>query len=506
MADDNHNFPPNDNPEDFDNDADLSASSLFLEMMRRAASEKHEPPPAPIEPKDLEFVLAPEYEQATPAPIDYVPDNVPSFDDDTYEADEAPEAVPFIDDDTVDEPAYDASSESVEIAPPPLVESTTDEANAPEEDSLTDARFYRGAIAGLPDIDLGTDVIDDSQTLSTATSPEPEPLVQAKQTPVDTREKARVPIYAAPEEAGASETDDDTRAAQLEAQRIRRLRRRQQRRQRRNVGILGGFARTTFIALVAAILASTIFTWFTDPDFFTPNVVTGLQTVNSTSVAAVAPLTPTVIPVTPNWARRIGIVSGHRGPENDPGAVCDEDGLTEAEINFAVAQLVVLYLRERGYSVDLLDEFDPRLEGYQAAALVSIHANDCRDYGEYVSGYLVARAAARAEGGPDDVLAECVARDYFTATNLERRFSLTIDMTDYHTFREIHPLTPAAIIELGFMRDDREILTTQHETLATGITDGILCFLNGENPLPAPTDAFGFGTPTIEPTVVNTNP
>ncbi|MEO1645556.1 MAG: hypothetical protein AAFR67_10245, partial [Chloroflexota bacterium] len=177
MADDNHNFPPNDNPEDFDNDADLSASSLFLEMMRRAASEKHEPPPAPIDPKDLEFVLAPEYEQATPVPIDYVPDNAPSFDDDTYEADDAPEAVPFIDDDAADEPAYDASSESVEIAPPPLVESTTDEANAPEEDSPVDARFYRGAIAGLPDVNLGDDVIDDSQTLSTATSPEPEPLV-----------------------------------------------------------------------------------------------------------------------------------------------------------------------------------------------------------------------------------------------------------------------------------------------------------------------------------------
>src|SRR5690606_34394711 len=104
-----------------------------------------------------------------------------------------------------------------------------------------------------------------------------------------------------------------------------------------------------------------------------PSVITGLQVADSTSVFAADPLTPTAIVVTPNWARRIGIVSGHRGPENDPGAVCD-DGLTEREINFAVAQLVVRSLREQGYSVDLLDEFDPRLTTYQAAALVSIHS------------------------------------------------------------------------------------------------------------------------------------
>ena len=490
MAHDNHNFPPDDTPNPFDNDPDLSASSLFLEMMRRAAAEKQEPPPAPIDPQDLEFVLAPEY-QPTPDPVEDVSA-------DTTE--DVSETAPFTDDvpeihsatETQEEKAPD--DDDADFAPV-LIDEADSHPQQDTDNHHTDGRFYQGNIEGLPDIDFEDEDVDSSQTRSTASPVEPEAMPEPTAEPI-TREKARVPIYAVPETERASETDEATRAAQLEAQRVRRIRRRQQRRQRRNVGILGGFARTTFIAFVAAILASTIFTWFTDPDFFTPNVVTGLQTVNSTSVAAAAPLTPTAIPVTPNWAQRIGIVSGHRGPENDPGAVCD-DGLTEAEINFAVAQLVVLYLRERGYSVDLLDEFDPRLEGYQAAALVSIHANDCRDYGEYVSGYLVARAAARPEGGRDDVLAECVARDYFTASNLERRFSLTVDMTDYHTFREIHPLTPAAIIELGFMRDDREFLTTQQETMATGIMNGILCFLNGENPIPAPTEATIFAEPTV---------
>src|SRR5690606_6917290 len=100
-----------------------------------------------------------------------------------------------------------------------------------------------------------------------------------------------------------------------------------------------------------------------------------------------------------------------------------------------------------------------------------------------VSGYLVARAAARPAGGLDDVLAECIARDYNRATLLERRFSLTLDMTDYHTFREIHPLTPAAILELGFLKDDRDMLENQQDRLAQGIVNGIVCFLNGEDPL-----------------------
>jgi hypothetical protein len=96
---------------------------------------------------------------------------------------------------------------------------------------------------------------------------------------------------------------------------------------------------------------------------------------------------------------------------------------------------------------------------------------------------LVARAAARAEGGLDDVLAECIAREYFETLQIERRFSLTVDMTDYHSFREIHSLTPAAIIELGFLQDDRAMLTERQNDMANALVSGILCFINGENPI-----------------------
>jgi N-acetylmuramoyl-L-alanine amidase len=268
----------------------------------------------------------------------------------------------------------------------------------------------------------------------------------------------------------------------MEEQRILRVKRRRARRRRQTVGVLGGILRTLIVVVVAAGLTATIFTWWTPSRFISQDVQTGLSVALATSQVT---LVPTGLP-TPNWLRKVGIVSGHRGPEGDPGAVCD-DGLSEAEVNFAVAQLVVRNLRGRGYSVDLLDEFDPRLDNYQAAALVSIHANTCQDFGEVVSGFLIAAAAARVTArGNDEILVNCVAQFYGQATGLQRRDGVTVDMTDYHTFREIHPVTPAAIIELGFMLADRPILTGQQEEMAQAITEGVLCFLEPANPAAAP--------------------
>jgi N-acetylmuramoyl-L-alanine amidase len=253
----------------------------------------------------------------------------------------------------------------------------------------------------------------------------------------------------------------------------KRPRRRREQRGRRIAGILGGIIRSFIVVFAAAGLTATIFTWWTPPKFITSNVRDELSVAMATSAAT---LIPTALP-TPNWARRVGIVSGHRGPQNDPGAVCP-DGLTEASINENVAALVVRNLRSRGYTVDLLDEFDPRLDGYQAAALLSIHANTCQDFGEQVSGFLISSAAARISlRGVDDLLVDCVARSYALASGLQRREGVTVDMSNYHTFREIHPQTPAAIIELGFLLADRQVLTERADLLATSITDGLICFL-----------------------------
>jgi N-acetylmuramoyl-L-alanine amidase len=292
--------------------------------------------------------------------------------------------------------------------------------------------------------------------------------------------------------AEVAPVDDSRRPSTGE---VRRVRRRSSRRRQRT-SLLGGALRPIIIIPVAAALIATIFAWFTPPEMINSEVRDELSADLATSTFAT--FAPTA-EATANWQKRIGIVSGHRGGEvYDPGAVCtDANGEAmrpnENDINFSVAERVVNALRAMGYTVDLLDEFDPRLQNYQAAALVSIHANTCREWpgGEIVSGFLIAAPEARASmRGNDELLVGCVANYYGALTQLQRRPGVTRDMTDYHNFREIHPQTPAAIIELGFLREDWDLLTMQPDLMAQAITNGILCFAD-----PAVAPALPVGTP-----------
>jgi len=171
---------------------------------------------------------------------------------------------------------------------------------------------------------------------------------------------------------------------------------------------------------------------------------------------------------------RVGIVSGHKG--YDPGAVCD-DGLTEATVNYNVAVEVVNLLSRKGIQTDLLDEFDDRLTGYQADALVSIHADSCNILG--ATGFKVARITDSAIPEAEDYLVGCLNQEYGRYTGLPQHYaSITDNMTNYHAFREIDHQTPGAIIEMGFMLDDRYLLEQKPKILARGIAAGILCFLH----------------------------
>ena len=181
---------------------------------------------------------------------------------------------------------------------------------------------------------------------------------------------------------------------------------------------------------------------------------------------------------------RIGIVSGHAG--NDSGAVCvDGNGqvtLTEADVNLEIAAIVQQKLIEAGYQVDLLREFDSRLNGYRALAIVSIHNDSCEYINDQATGFKVAAALNTTDPNRANRLTACLVDRYYRATDLTfHAGSITGDMREYHAFREIDPSTVAAIIETGFLNLDREILTRQTDRVAAGVVDGILCFANNEN-------------------------
>ncbi|MGC9467923.1 MAG: N-acetylmuramoyl-L-alanine amidase [Anaerolineae bacterium] len=174
----------------------------------------------------------------------------------------------------------------------------------------------------------------------------------------------------------------------------------------------------------------------------------------------------------------IGVIAGHTG--SDSGAICD-DGLREVDINLGIAREVVNLLRAYGWRVELMEEFDARLNGYEADALISIHADSCNVPGK--SGFKVARAESSYIPVPEDRLVDCISRHYAEATGLPfDPFTITYDMRRYHAYYEINPNTPAAIIETGFMLDDRALLTERPEVVAQGIVQGLICFVEGEGP------------------------
>lgn len=193
----------------------------------------------------------------------------------------------------------------------------------------------------------------------------------------------------------------------------------------------------------------------------------------ATPVATSVPVsTPT--PTVP----RVGIIAGHTG--SDSGAVCD-DGLQEVTINENVARQVVEILSARGWMVIQLEEFDARLTGYVADALVSIHADSCTLVDR--SGYKVARAESSSIPDAEDRLIACLSQRYGEQTGIPfDPHTITYDMRRYHALYEINPNTPAAIIEIGFMSGDRALLTEGAEVVARGIADGLICFIEGESP------------------------
>lgn len=177
-------------------------------------------------------------------------------------------------------------------------------------------------------------------------------------------------------------------------------------------------------------------------------------------------------------SNRIGIVAGHYG--SDAGAVCS-NGMTEAELNLEIATMVQKQLTDLGYEVDLLEEFDSRLTGYQGAVVISIHLDSCEYINDQATGFKVASALSTQDVAGSQRLVACISDRYGKVTGLPYHSnSVTDDMSYYHAFYEISPETKAAIIEAGFLNMDYRFLTEETDVVAEGIVTGILCYINNE--------------------------
>ncbi len=245
----------------------------------------------------------------------------------------------------------------------------------------------------------------------------------------------------------------------------------------------------------AAVVLATLFTLWTPANLFSNDLLDkmflALQPGNGQQVP------PGDWPTaTPPPRPRIGIVSGHWG--NDSGTVCS-DGLTEEQVNLRIATQVEKNLKAAGYDVDLLQEKDPRLNQYQATALVSIHNDSCQYINNDATGYKVAAAMSSPYPEKASRLTACLTQRYADVTKMKFHFNtITPDMTSYHAFDEINKNTTAAIIETGFLNLDRDILVNQYEMVAQGVSDGILCYIRNES---IPSQPVPTSEPTAEPII-----
>lgn len=235
------------------------------------------------------------------------------------------------------------------------------------------------------------------------------------------------------------------------------------------------------VIIGVAFLVATLFTAWTPGN----SLWSVFNLSSSDSFTSAIPTRP-YLTGTPHSRPLVGVVVGHW--QNDSGAVCP-DGLQEVDINLTIATLVQKFLIQAGFDVELLAEYDPRLFGYQASALISIHADSCEFVNDKTTGFKVAAALATRYPERAARLIDCVVSRYRDTTRLPLHpGSVTEDMTRYHAFDEVDPNTPVAIIETGFMNLDRAFLTQTPELAAEGIAKGIICFIRNENiATPTPT-------------------
>lgn len=233
--------------------------------------------------------------------------------------------------------------------------------------------------------------------------------------------------------------------------------------------------------LLVAVVIATMFTAWTGTGLISGGLGTDYQIVSSENQTDAA---SGEVSSDASLTHRIGIVAGHSG--NDSGAICS-DGLTELSVNQKVASFVQQYLKEQNIQVDILKEFDDRLSGYKALALVSIHADSCDYINDQATGFKVASALNNPHPERANRLTTCLRNRYTQATGLQLHNSITNDMTSYHAFDEIDNETPAVIIEIGFLNLDKQLLTQHSDLVAKGIADGIICYINNEDASIQPT-------------------
>lgn len=176
----------------------------------------------------------------------------------------------------------------------------------------------------------------------------------------------------------------------------------------------------------------------------------------------------------PLTGKIIVLDAGHGGKDNGASV----EGLKEKEVNLSVALKAASLLKEKGAEVHVTREGDTTLSREDryllagktgAAIFISIHANSGD---QDVSGLETFYHYKR-----DEKLAKSLHRQLIDETYTHDRGT---KFGDYYVLRENS--VPSALIEMGFLTNDKDFMNlssdTFHELIAKGIVNGVLDYFN----------------------------
>lgn len=194
-----------------------------------------------------------------------------------------------------------------------------------------------------------------------------------------------------------------------------------------------------------------------------------------------------------NWSRpegpiRVALQSGHwlaaEAPDEFPNLKSNTGtsfgSYTEWETNLMIANKTKEILEQSGIIVDILPATIP--PNYWADAFVAIHADG--NANRQLSGFKVS-PPRRDATGKAAILSDLIEKEYQSVTKLSIDPNISANMLGYYAFNwrryehSLHPMTPAVIIETGFLTNqrDRQLITKYPEKSAQGIANAILKFL-----------------------------
>lgn len=180
-----------------------------------------------------------------------------------------------------------------------------------------------------------------------------------------------------------------------------------------------------------------------------------------------------------NQRKIIGILPGHYGLDSGYQCGPEYNFVKESDVNLRLAVMVRDYLQSQGYTVDFMHEFDPALTNYTALALVSIHANQCNAANQ--SGFNITTGGQNSYPSESKRLNDCLTYHYMQNSGLEflgENYTPGEEML--YSFDNVNNYTTISIIHTGFLGNDYRTISEKTNSLAKGIADGIICYVEDE--------------------------